>query len=100
MGKANMDEPSSEERGRLRELVEENNRLRQEVYRLEGELDEYRAQLAAGRYAGPTGHALRWQVGDVMVQALHRPGWATLRAPDRLIRLLWRGWRQRRRQGG
>lgn len=100
MEKSEMEEQSVEERGRLRELVEENNRLRQTVYRLEGEIDEYRAQLAAGRGAGPTGHALRWQVGDVVVQALHRPGWATVRAPDRLIRLLWRGWRQRRRQGG
>lgn len=94
-----MDEQSAEERGRLQELVEENNRLRQTVYRLEGEVDEYRAQLAVRRGAEPAGHALRWQVGDVVVQALHQPGWATLRAPDRLVRLIWNGWRQRRSRG-
>lgn len=83
---------------RLVELVEENNRLRQQIHQLEGEIEEYRVQLAGssvnGRMGG-AGNALRWQVGDVVVQGLSRPGWATVRVPDRLIRLVWRAFRRR-----
>ena len=88
---------------RVAELVEENNRLRKQMYRLEGELEDYRVQLAAGQGGGAEGtggHALRWQVGDVVVRGLSRPGWDTIRLPDRLVRLLWTAWRQRRHRHG
>lgn len=88
---------------RVAELVEENNRLRKQMYRLEGELEDYRVQLAAGQGGGAEGtggHALRWQVGDVVVRGLSRPGWDTIRLPDRLIRLLWNARRQRRDRVG
>lgn len=89
-----------ESRARLTELVEENNELRQQVHRLQGELEEYRVQLSAGhvgKAAGAGSHAVRWQVGDVVVRGLLRPGWDTIRMPDRLVRVLWSAWRGRRR---
>lgn len=88
-----------EPHARLTQLVEENNQLRQQVHRLEGEVEEYRVQLAGNgphSHVGGSGNALRWQIGDVIVQGLSRPGWATLRMPDRLIRLVWQAYRRRR----
>lgn len=79
---------------RLSEVVEQNNSLRKKVYRLEGDLEECRVQVASG--GGAAGDALRWQIGDVFVEGLTRPGWRTLRMPDRLIRLVWRAYRRRR----
>lgn len=83
-------------------LVEENNRLRKSVHRLESEVLELRAQLSDGRFqhGGEVvgTDALRWQIADVLIGGLAKPGWRTVRMPDRLFRLLWKAYRHRQRK--